>query len=83
MASALYELADASGESGAAYAAAAERILRTLCSPEFLAPVGTHQGFLLGRATGAFRSHLEVDAPLIYGDYYFLEALLRARARLR
>lgn len=83
MASALYELADASGESGAAYAAAAERILRTLSSPEFLAPVGTHQGFLLGRATGAFRSHLEVDAPLIYGDYYFLEALLRARARLR
>lgn len=81
--SALYELADYSGSEGARYAAAAEHILRSLCSADYLSPVGANQGFLLGRATGAFRSNLEVDVPLIYGDYYFLEALLRAQARLK
>jgi hypothetical protein len=82
LASAFLELAGFAGPDGARYAAAAERILRTLAAPEFLPPVGANGGFLLTRATGAHRSGLEVDGPLIYGDYYFLEALLRARARL-
>jgi hypothetical protein len=80
--SALFELADYSGPDGARYVTAAETMLRSLCSPDYLSPVGANQGFLIGRATGAYRSNLEVDVPLIYGDYYFLEALLRARARL-
>jgi hypothetical protein len=79
----LYELADYTGADGERYAAYAEEMLRSLMSPAYLAPVGTHHGFLLGHATGSFRSNLEVDVPLIYGDYYFLEALLRARARLK
>jgi hypothetical protein len=83
LSSALYELADYTGTDGARYAAYAEEMLRSLMSPAFLAPVETHYGFLLGRATGSYRSNLEVDVPLIYGDYYFLEALLRARARLK
>ncbi|RXK56950.1 glucuronyl hydrolase [Oleiharenicola lentus] len=83
MASALYELADYSGPDSARYAAWAEAILRSLTSPAYLAPVGSNYGFLLAHGTGSYRSHLEVDAPLIYGDYYFLEALIRARARLK
>ncbi|MDQ5977983.1 MAG: hypothetical protein QG602_955 [Verrucomicrobiota bacterium] len=83
MASALYELADYSGPDGVRYAAFAEEVLRSLATPAYLAPVGSNYGFLLAHATGSYRAHLEVDVPLIYGDYYFLEALLRARARLK
>ena len=55
--------------------AAAERILRTLASPEYLAEPRTGGGFLLKHGVGNLPSHSEVDVPLTYADYYFLEAL--------
>ena len=57
--------------------AAAERILRTLASPEYLAEPGTMGGFLLKHCVGNLPEHSEVDVPLTYADYYFLEALSR------
>ena len=57
--------------------AAAERILRTLASPEYLAEPGTLGGFLLKHCVGNLPESSEVDVPLTYADYYFLEALSR------
>ena len=57
--------------------AMAERILRTLASPEYLAEPGTNGGFLLKHSVGSLPGHSEVDVPLTYADYYFLEALMQ------
>ena len=54
---------------------AAERILRTLASPEYLAEPRTNGGFLLKHSVGHLPNKSEVDVPLTYADYYFLEAL--------
>ena len=55
--------------------AMAERILRTLASPEYFAEPRTLGGFLLKHSVGSLPGHSEVDVPLTYADYYFLEAL--------
>lgn len=82
--SALYELSELTGaEQGAAYARFAEAQLRSLASPEYLATDGSNGGFLLRHATGHHPKNSEIDVPLIYADYYFLEALLRARTLSR
>ena len=57
--------------------AMAERILRTLASPEYLAEPHTNGGFLLKHSVGSLPGHSEVDVPLTYADYYFLEALMQ------
>ena len=61
------------------YAAQAERTLRTLASDEYLAPAGTNGNFLLRHSVGSLPGNSEVDVPLTYADYYFLEALLRIK----
>jgi unsaturated chondroitin disaccharide hydrolase len=65
--------------SAASYTAFAEAQLRSLASPAYLAEPGTNGGFLLRHATGHMPKKSEIDVPINYGDYYFLEALLRAR----
>ena len=55
--------------------AMAERILRTLASPEYLAEPRTNGGFLLKHSVGNLPGGTEIDVPLTYADYYFLEAL--------
>lgn len=60
----------------------AHQQLRALSSERYRAPVGGNGGFLLMHATGHHPRSSEVDAPLAYADYYFLEALLRARRQL-
>jgi len=52
-------------------------MLRSLSSPAYRAAPGTNGGFLLTHSVGALPFHSEVDQPLTYADYYFLEALLR------
>ena len=53
----------------------AMRILETLASPEYLAEPRTNGGFLLKHSVGNIPGGSEVDVPLTYADYYFLEAL--------
>lgn len=55
----------------------AERQLRTLASDEYLAAEGECGGFILKHSTGNKPGNSEVDVPLCYADYYFLEALVR------
>lgn len=61
------------------YLEVAERMIRSLASDEYLAAKGEQYGFLLKHCTGFKLRDSEVDAPLTYADYYFLEALLRWR----
>lgn len=80
--SALLELRGYVDQSTAAgYTAFAEAQLRSLASPAYLATPGTNGGFLLMHATGNHPKNSEIDVPINYGDYYFLEALLRARGK--
>ena len=79
MASAFLELSTIA-KNGKSYQDMATRQLLTLSSPEFLAEPGTHGGFILTRSTGHLPGNSEVNVPLNYADYYFLEALLRYRA---
>ena len=76
IASALYELSDYSTENNN-YRKVADEIMSTLETPEFLAKSGTNNGFFLKNATGSKPQNSEVDVPLIYADYYFIEALIR------
>lgn len=55
----------------------AERQLRTLASLDYLATPGTNGDFLLKHSVGNLPGGAEIDAPLPYADYYFLEALYR------
>jgi rhamnogalacturonyl hydrolase YesR len=79
--SALLELAGfVDAPAAARYRAFAERQLRSLSSSDYLARPGENGGFLLKHATGHKPAGKEIDVPLNYADYYFLEALLRLRA---
>ena len=60
------------------YRNAALGILSALCSPAYLAEGSPSAGILL-HGTGNRPNNTEVNVSLIYGDYYFLEALLRYR----
>ncbi|SDF73015.1 Glycosyl Hydrolase Family 88 [Massilia sp. PDC64] len=80
-ASALLELATFSDrETAARYRDFAEQTLRSLSSDTYLARPGDNGGFLLKHATGHKPAKSEIDVPLNYADYYFLEALLRLKA---
>ncbi|QEC80398.1 glucuronyl hydrolase [Mucilaginibacter ginsenosidivorax] len=78
MASAFLELSRyTGGQSKTLYIVAAEKIIRTLSSPLYRAKPGTNGGFLLKHSVGAIPFNAEVDVPLTYADYYFVEALIR------
>ena len=78
MASALLELATFDGVARAKYQAAADCILTSLSSPPYRSSkVGDNQGFLLGHSVGNLPGQSEIDVPITYADYYYVEALLR------
>ena len=77
MASALYELSTFSNN-GKGYKATADKILNSL-NNNYQAPLGADKGFLLLHSTGHKPAGTEIDVPIIYADYYYLEALLRQK----
>lgn len=60
-----------------AYLQVAERQLTTLSSDEYLAQVDECGGFLLKHGVDNYPQSKMVDASLVYGDYYFIEAMIR------
>jgi hypothetical protein len=54
----------------------AEDILVSLSSDTYFAAEGNNN-FLLKHSTGHKMANSEVDTPIIYADYYYLEALIR------
>ena len=78
MASALVELSHYSTQGrGRQYLNAAEQIIVALSSGTYHAVVGANGGFLLMHSVGNIPGRSEVDVPLTYADYYFVEAMLR------
>jgi hypothetical protein len=78
MASALLELAQYSKNAERAhYIGKAESIIRVLSSDLYRSHLGENGGFLLKHSVGSLPGKSEVDVPLTYADYYFLEAMNR------
>lgn len=78
-ASALLELAKYAPGKEKSYYGTARKILTSLASERYLIPAGKKCGFLIDHSVGSKPSGSQVDVPIIYGDYYFLEALLRLK----
>ncbi len=76
-AAALYELSKYSQQSKK-YKAFADALLQSLTAG-YRSPIGENKGFLLLHSTGHRPAKSEVDVPLIYADYYYLEALIRSK----
>ena len=77
-ASALLELSGYVEESLASfYLDNAHQMLQSLSSPTYLAKLNENGNFILMHGVGHLPGGSEIDAPLSYGDYYFIEALVR------
>jgi chondroitin AC lyase len=58
-----------------------KKMLDALNSSAYRAPVGSNGGFMIMHCTGAMSLRSELDVPLVYADYYYMEALKRYGAR--
>lgn len=76
IASALFELSTYVNSSND-YLQKAQTILHNLAT-KYTSPVGQNKGFILLHSTGSKPANSEVDVPLCYADYYYLEAIIRA-----
>lgn len=75
-ASAMLELSTLLSD-GKKYFDYAETILKNLSGDQYLAKKGENQGFVLMHSTGSLPHGFEIDAPINYADYYYLEAMQR------
>ena len=73
IASALYEMNNYLPDNG--YTSLADRIIRSLSSPKYRAPLGKNGCFLLMHSVGSIPHNNDIYVPLNYAEYYFLEAL--------
>lgn len=80
MASALIELSQLdSSKDAALWLSFAQEQLRSLTSDAYLAKEGENGGFILKHGVGFLPGKSEVDVPLTYADYYYVEALVRMK----
>lgn len=77
-ASALFELANETKEPY--YETKAQQILESL-SKNYKSPKNGERGFIMEHSTGHKPYKSEVDVPIIYADYYYLEALIRSQKK--
>ena len=76
--SGLLELSGYAGkEKGDKYFKVAEQILSSLSGKSYRNEEGENGNFLLKHCVGYKPGGKEIDVPLIYADYYYVEALLR------
>lgn len=76
-ASALYELS--TYLPGRGYKELADKVVESLSSPAYRAAIGENNHFLLMHSVGSIPHGHEIDVPINYADYYYLEALLRKK----
>lgn len=82
MASALTELSDFVDKNLAKkYMQVVETQIRTLAAPAYTAKLGENGCFILKHSVGFYPGKSEVDVPLTYADYYYLEALSRLKRK--
>lgn len=83
IASALFELEGFVSEPAkTTYHDAAKKIIVSLSGPEYLAKKGENGHFILKHSVGSLPHNSEVDVPLTYADYYYIEALLRMKKQM-
>jgi unsaturated chondroitin disaccharide hydrolase len=75
-ASALYELDGYAPDKG--YKKSADHILFNL-NKSYTSKLGSNKGFILEHSTGHRPANSEIDVPINYADYYYLESLLRLK----
>lgn len=73
-ASGLYELSKHDSANAEKYTAWADTILESLAGEKYRCEVPP---FFLKHSVGSIPGDFETDAPIIYADYYYVEALLR------
>jgi len=76
-ASALLELKNYPGADKKVYTKFAGQLLESLSTDQYLAKTGTNNNFILMHSTGHLPNNSEIDTPINYADYYFIEALMR------
>lgn len=82
IASALYELSTFDTSKASSFRTYADKIMHSLASPVYRATLGENGHFLLMHAVGSIPHQAEIDVPLNYADYYFVEALKRKKDML-
>jgi len=60
----------------------AEKQIRALSSPEYRNAAGNNGNFILKHSVGGMPQNSEIDIPLTYADYYYVEALMRFKKLL-
>jgi len=75
-ASALLEL---DGYCAVDYLEPALRMLKSLASEDYMEQGENNNRFILKHSVGNYPAGKEIDVPLIYADYYFIEALYRLK----
>jgi unsaturated chondroitin disaccharide hydrolase len=78
MASAFYELSAYVPKKSELYIKTADKIMSSIAQ-KYTATPQSNKGFLLTNSTGHLPNNLEINVPIIYADYYYLEALLRKK----
>lgn len=57
-----------------------KKVINTLQSEEYILEPTITAPFILKHSTGNWPKKDEIDEPIVYGDYYFLETLIRLKA---
>lgn len=76
-ASAFLELSTFSKKNKGLYFTTAEKMLASLASAAYTAKIGENNNFILKHSVGHKPGNSEINTPIVYADYYYLEALLR------
>lgn len=77
IASALYEMSTYNTPEAKQYKEYADKIIESLASDNYTAKLGENGRFILMHSVGSIPHNSEIDVPLNYADYYYLEALKR------
>jgi hypothetical protein len=75
MASALIELYTITKKD--AYMKYSDKVIRSLSSDKYVLNESVSGPFILDHSTGDWSKKAELDEPIVYADYYFLEAIIR------
>ena len=77
--SALVEMFEYTGKQE--YLDYSRKVLNSLKSEEYILPADLKIPFILQHSSGDWSKRSEMDEPIIYGDYYFLELMLRLKKK--
>ena len=56
-----------------------KKVMTSLKSPYYILASDFDAPFILDHSTGNWPKNDEIDEPIVYGDYYFLETLIRLK----